>query len=240
MEFIDVLKILGRIITILPLLLVVTLIMGKRSIGELPVFDFLVIIVLGSVVGADIAEPKVNHFYTVISVIAIGLLQITVSLLKIHNRKIGKLLTFEPTIVIHNGQFLIENMKRIRYSIDNVLNMLREHDVFNVKDVEIAIIEANGSLSVKLAHPKETAKIENIHTIVPEQGMEIPVIINGILYKQVLRSFHLDEKWLENELKKNNIYDTSSVFYAAINQAKELHISSKKKTSTGQAPLILH
>ncbi|MGG0718419.1 DUF421 domain-containing protein [Robertmurraya massiliosenegalensis] len=240
MEMIEVLKILGRIVTILPLLLIVTLIMGKRSIGELPVFDFLVILVLGSVVGADIAEPDVNHYYVALAVVAIGLLQFIVSLLKIRYRKLGSLLTFEPTIVIHNGQFLIENMKRIRYSIDNVLNMLREHDVFNVKDVEIAIIEANGSLSVKLVHPKEPAKIENIHAVVSDQGIEIAVIIDGIINEQVLQSFNLDATWLERELKKNNITDARSVFYAAINQAKELHISPKKNTSSGQRPIILH
>ncbi|MDF1510218.1 DUF421 domain-containing protein [Robertmurraya sp. DFI.2.37] len=240
MEILDLLKIIGRIITILPLLLMVTLIMGKRSIGELPVFDFLVIIVLGSVVGADIAEPKVNHIYTVISVVVIGLLQIFVSLLKIHNRRLGKLLTFEPTIVIHNGQFLLNNMQRIRYSIDNVLNMLRENNVFNVKDVELAIIEANGSLSVKLIHPKEPAKIENIHAIVPEQGIEIPVIIDGVINNDVLQSFNLDQAWLEKELEKKKITNINSVFYAAINHGKELHVSPKEHRSSEQIPIIQH
>ncbi len=143
----DLLNVIGRIFTILPLLLAVTLVMGKRSIGELPVFDFLVILTLGSVVGADIAEPKVNHLFTMFAVVAIASLQMFVSYLKIKNRKFGRLVTFEPTIVIYKGQFLVNNMQAIRYSIDNVLQMLREKDVFNVTDVELAIIEANGSSS---------------------------------------------------------------------------------------------
>ena len=57
----DSLKVIGRIVTILPLLLIIGLYMGRRSIGELPVFDFLVILVLGAVVGADIADPKIDH-----------------------------------------------------------------------------------------------------------------------------------------------------------------------------------
>lgn len=62
----EILVVYGRIITILPLLLVVTLFMGKRSIGEMPVFDFLIIITLGAVVGADIADPKIEHLHTAV------------------------------------------------------------------------------------------------------------------------------------------------------------------------------
>jgi uncharacterized membrane protein YcaP (DUF421 family) len=71
----DSVKVLGRIFTILPLLLFLGLYMGKRSIGEIPVFDFLVVLVLGSVVGADIADPKIDHIHTVVAMLAIALLQ---------------------------------------------------------------------------------------------------------------------------------------------------------------------
>lgn len=239
MEWMDVLKVLGRIYTILPLLLAVTLFMGKRSIGELPVFDFLVVIVLGSVVGADIADPDINHIFTVIAIIAIGILQIIISTIKIYNRRLGRILTFEPTIVIHNGQFLVKNMKKIKYNVDNILQMLREKNVFNVKDVEIAIIEASGNISVKLQHPKEIAKIENIHSVVKDSGIEIPVIIDGVIYSAVLQKYNLDDQWLKKELKRNNISDPSSVFYASINGLKELHVSTKENNQC-QPPIILH
>lgn len=79
MQMIEFLKetglIFGRIITILPLLLIVTLLMGKRAIGELPVFDFLIIVTLGAVVGADIADPSIHHLPTAMAIIGIGILQ---------------------------------------------------------------------------------------------------------------------------------------------------------------------
>lgn len=90
----DVALVLGRVVTILPLLLFVTLFMGKRAIGELPVFDFLIIITLGAVVGADIADPDIHHLSTVITIITIGILQKIVTNWKISNRKLRKLLTF--------------------------------------------------------------------------------------------------------------------------------------------------
>lgn len=66
--FAETIIVLSRIITILPLLLIITLFMGKRSIGELPVFDYLIIITLASVTGADIADPSVPHFHTVFAI----------------------------------------------------------------------------------------------------------------------------------------------------------------------------
>ncbi len=73
----------GRIITTFPLMLTVALFMEKRSIGELPMFDFLIIIALGAVVGADIADPKIEHLHTAVAIILIGLLQRGVSTLAI-------------------------------------------------------------------------------------------------------------------------------------------------------------
>lgn len=109
---VDVLKVLFRVGTILPIMLLVTLFMGKRSIGELPVFDFLVILTLGSVVGADIAEPSVNHLPTVAAVIAIALLQKLIAWWKIKNHRVGRFLSFEPTMVMYDGQFHLQNMKK--------------------------------------------------------------------------------------------------------------------------------
>lgn len=144
----DLLLVAGRIVTIFPLLLAIALFMGKRSIGELPVFDFLVVIALGAVVGADIADPKIEHIHTGFAIILIGLMQRIVSILAIKYRKFGKLITFEPTVVISNGNLLEQNLRKVRYSIDNILQMLRENDVFHLDEVKLAVLESNGRLTV--------------------------------------------------------------------------------------------
>ncbi|MGM0829117.1 MAG: DUF421 domain-containing protein [Bacillota bacterium] len=243
MEYaLQILKILGRIATILPLALFATLYMGKRSIGELPVFDFLVILTLGAVVGADIADPKINHIYTAIAVIAIALLQKLVATWKIKNRKIGRLLTFEPTMVIYQGQFLVSKMKKIQYPIDTILQMLREQKIFNVKDVELAIVEANGNLSVKLYPEKEVARVEHIlpKPNVLNKGIDVPVVIEGEIYEKALYSRNLNESWLYEELERKNIFEVKDVFYAAINDMNELHVSIKNINNLQNLPPILH
>lgn len=86
--------------------------MGKRAIGEIPVFYFLIVIILGAVVGADIADPNIEHFPTIMAIIFIGVFQRVIANWKIANRKVGKLLTLEPTVVIQDGKFIDKNLKK--------------------------------------------------------------------------------------------------------------------------------
>ncbi|MDV2583614.1 DUF421 domain-containing protein, partial [Alkalibacillus haloalkaliphilus] len=78
------------------------------------------------------------------------------------HRKIGKKITFESTLVIQDGKLLVENLKGIRYTIDNVLQMLRQKNIFDISDVKIAIIEANGQISVLKKENKLEVTIEDI------------------------------------------------------------------------------
>lgn len=217
----------GRIITILPLILVVTLIMGKRSIAELPVFDFLVIIVLGAVVGADIADPEIEHIHTAAAIVLIGIFHIIVSKLKIKYRKFGHIITFEPTIVIQEGKFIVKNLKRIRYSIDNVLQMLREKDIFDINDVQIGIVEPNGNISVLKKPNKSEVTIEDLNINKSSNSISYPIIMDGIVSKIVLSKLSLTEEWLNQQLMSLGIKDKREVFYASITSGKILHVSLK-------------
>lgn len=221
----DILLVLGRIITILPLLLGVTIFMGKRAIGELPVFDFLIVLTLGSVVGADIADPNVKHLPTAIAIIGIGLLERFVAHIKLTNRKIGQALTFEPTIVIKDGQFLRKNMKKIRYSIDNILLMLRQNDVFYIEDVALGIIEANGKLSVFRKAEKDTPNREDFGILKQTDSIPLPIIIDGKLYKSVLTSLQVDEAWLIAMLKKQGVNAIDDVFFASLTENLSLYVT---------------
>ncbi|MBM7094715.1 DUF421 domain-containing protein [Bacillus sp. H-16] len=224
-----------RIATILPLLLAITLFMGKRSIGALPVFDFLVIMTLASVTGADIAQPDVQHIHTVVAIIGIALLQRFASHMIIKNRKVGRWMTFEPTIVIHNGKLLPGNLEKLRYSVDNILQMLREKNVFDISSVKLAIVEGNGALTVQLEGQKENVTIEDLNLTKKSPGIAYPVILEGKVYVSVLEDLGLTLSWLHEQLVERGYQNTSQVFYASINDNLELHISENEYRSEGPA-----
>ncbi|WP_070000061.1 DUF421 domain-containing protein [Cellulosilyticum sp. I15G10I2] len=240
LEFLnDSALVLGRIITILPLLLFITLYMGKRAIGELPVFDFLIIVILGAIVGADIADPEIKHLPTAVAIISVGIIQRLVASLKISNRKIGRLITFEPTIVVQNGKFLDKSLKKIHYSIDNILQMLREKDIFDISEVETAIIESSGNLSVLKKPKKNTVTLEDMKISKKISSITFPVIIEGEVYADVLKYFNLDEKWLNEQLAYQEVTDIKSIFFASLNHNHDLHISLRDETQI-LTPVIKH
>ncbi|KZE64799.1 hypothetical protein AWM68_09060 [Fictibacillus phosphorivorans] len=223
----ELLLVTGRILTIIPLMLLVALFMGKRSIGELPVFDFLVIIILGAVVGADIADPDIPHIHTAAAIVLIGLFQIIVSKLIIRQRKLGHLITFEPTIVIQDGKLIVKNLKKLRYSLDNVLQMLREKDVFDIADVHLGIIEANGRISILKKETKATVTLEDMNLVKKSANISFPIIIEGKIYVDVLKKLNLSESWLKDQLATINIIDIKTIFFASVNDKNELHVSLK-------------
>lgn len=226
MEIIKELAIVfGRIISILPLMLIVTLYMGKRSIGELPVFDFLIIIALGAVVGADIADPNINHLPTAFAIVLIGILQKFITKMAIRYRWFGKLVNFEPTVVIHKGAILNKQLKKIRYSLDDILQMLREINIYDVREVEIAIIEANGKLTA--------------HKIASNDNFTFPIIIEGKIDQKILNYLSLSESWLRQQLKEKGYANLSDIFFASVNNRKELHISALNP-SEHKIPPIRH
>lgn len=235
--FYHCLLILGRIITILPLFLFITLYMGRRSIGELPIFDYLVILTLGAVAGADIADPSIRHLETGFAIIAIGIFQRIIGKVKISNRKIGKMITFEPVIVINKGKLLRANLKRTNYSIDNILQMLREKNIFDVQNVELGVLEGSGMLSVQLKPSMMPVTLGDLKITEHSDQIAFPVVVEGEVYTTVLNQLGLDRAWLERELARMGVSMFGDIFFASINSKKELHISMKNEQAESIPPL---
>ncbi|MBG9566178.1 DUF421 domain-containing protein [Brevibacillus agri] len=237
--FSESLIVVGRVFTILPLLLIVTLFMGKRSIGELPVFDFMIIITLGSVTGADIAEPNVHHIPIAVAIVALGVLQRVVSQWSIVSRRFGKMVTFEPTVVFYNGEFLVPQLKKIRYSLDNVLQMLREKDIFDLSEIEMAIIEANGRLTVLKKSAQQPVTRQDLQIRTASTGLSLPVIVEGKICKEALKYRERDEGWLLQELKKSGVA-IEQVFLATLNRQNDLLFFEKHPDNPQRVPPVQH
>lgn len=223
----EYLQITLRILSILPLLLILTLMAGRRKIGELPIFDFLVIIILGAVVGADIADPEIHHLPTAYAVVLMVVIQYCISRLIIKNRKFGKLVTFGPTVVIQNGQFIKPNMKRLNYSIENILMYLREKEIFDLNEIEFAIIEDSGNISVLKKSQYQPITPHDMKIQTNYKGISLPIIIEGKVYDSNLTKLSLNKEWLDVQLKNNGINNANEVFYAAINTEGNLYISKE-------------
>ncbi len=214
-----------RIVSVMALFLFLILKTGRRKIGELPVYDFLSIIVIGSVIGADIAEPDIPHLPTLFAVVLIIALQYLVSYLLLNNKKIARKITFGPTVIIQNGQFIKSNMKRLKYSVENVLMLLREKDIFDLNEVDYAIVEGSGNISVLKKSQFLPLTPSDMKLKPDAKGLFVPLIIDGQVQDSSLRQLKRDKSWLASQLKQAGIHDFNEVFYAEYNVKGKLYIS---------------
>ncbi|ABR50704.1 protein of unknown function DUF421 [Alkaliphilus metalliredigens QYMF] len=222
----DYITVFFRIITIMSLLLFVTIyIMGKRPIGELPVFDFLTIITMGSIVGADIADPSIHHMPTAFAVVMLAIFQYVVSRMILKHRKFGRLVTFEPTLIMENGQFLTQNMKSVKYSIDELLMMLREKDVFYFNEVQYAIIESNGKLTVLKKAEVSPVVAKDLNVSVEEKSIADVVILEGNIEQKNMEKLQITEDVIMNLVKDQGYQDIKHIFIATYNTQQGLSIS---------------
>jgi len=219
--------IFARIVTIMILLLAATLfIMGKRPIGELPVFDFLVLVVMGAIVGADIADPEIEHMPTAFAVVVLAAIQRLVSFLSLKHRKFRKLITFEPTVVMYNGKLIYKNIKRIHYSIDEMIMMLRENEIFDISKVEYGIVEANGKLSIIKKPQYDNVTLQDLNLPFPISNSAVSVIMDGKVNHNNIKRLQLSEKDLLHMINEQGINNVKNIFYGIIDTNNNLTIST--------------
>ena len=183
--------------------------MGKREVGQLGTFDLVVFILIAELVAISI-ENKNNFFLNLIPVLILVFLQVVISKLSLKSVKFRKIVDGIPTIIIKKGVIDFKNMVDQRYSLDDLLLKLREKDVSDISEVDYAILEINGKLSV-------FKKKDNKKNTFP-----LPIIVDGKVNFDNLYSIKKSNNWLLNTLFSRNI-KVEDVFYSFY-QNNELYI----------------
>ncbi|VBB09466.1 Hypothetical protein LUCI_4761 [Lucifera butyrica] len=213
-------------------LLIFTRILGKTQVGQLTVYEYIGGITIGSIAGtvASSEPDKVwSHFYDLILFV---LLTYFVSYLTIKSRPLRKVIEGSPTIVVKDGHILTENMRGMRLDVDELYGKLREKDVLDLAEVQFAIVETSGELSVikKSDYQPLTKSDFNIHLSDPAFPVEL--IMDGEVIEDNLRKHSLSWDWLEKQLAAQDINDVSQVTYAGIDSKGQLTVS--KTTNDNQ------
>lgn len=209
-------------------LLIFTQALGKKQISQLTSFDYILGITIGSIAASlttDLSSMAWPHWVGLFTWVAAGL---SVDFLTTKSRTAAIYIEGEPVIIIMNGKILEKNMRKLRYTASNLQQQLRCKNIFDISEVQFAVLEANGELSV-LKNPElqpVTAKDMNIPPA--KTGIGIDLIYDGIVVDLNLKQINRDRKWLKSELKKQGINDTSEVFLATFEASGTLYIDKFK------------
>ena len=209
-------------------MLVITRLVGKEQLKELTPGDFVNAIAIGSIAAEMASDHKENVIYYIIAITIFGALTYFTNLLALKYRPARKLLEGQPVIVVHNGKLLEKNMAKERYSIDNLSMQLREKNVFNIADVEFAVLEPNGLLSVLLKSDKQPLTPSDLNISTQYKGISSELIIDGKVIQQNLAQNNLSEQWLMEQLKQQDIDSVNKVNFASLDTSGRLYIDKKQ------------
>ena len=198
MEYI---KIIMRISFFYFFIILIYRVMGKREVGQLGIVDLIVSILIAELVAISVEDPNKSILASVIPIACLVILQIILSFASLKSNKIRSLLDGDPSFIIKNGRINYQEMIKQKYNLDDLLTQLREKGERNIEDIEYAILENNGTLSV---FPYN----KNNKTPLP-----MPIILDGKLQKNIIRELGKDDNFIINLLKNKHLM-VNDVFYA--------------------------
>jgi len=189
-------------------------IMGKREIGKLSVFDLVVSIMIAEISAVSLQDMRLPIWHGAFVIALLVLLQLTVSFVSLRSRRMHDLIEGQPTVLIAAGQINDGEMRRTRYNMNDLLMQLREKNISNIADVEFAILETSGKLSV---FPKSSARpltAADVGVAVEPTVLLTSLIVDGQIDHDKLAQLRKSQQWLRDQLTAQGVSDAAQVFYA--------------------------
>ncbi|MDR3179019.1 MAG: DUF421 domain-containing protein [Oscillospiraceae bacterium] len=214
---------LTRTIILYLVIIVAMRLMGKRQISEMQTSELVVTLLIPDIAAIPMqntSTPMVSGFVPIIALVA---LEIFLSGIMFKSCRFHDFVCGKPVIVINNGEIDQKEMKRLRMTIPDLAEQLRQLDIFSFKDVSYGIVETNGKLSVLKKPDKLEVDASMIEISVPDTGIEMVVVNCGKISNFSLSTCGLNFNWLEEILKKENV-ELKDIFLMTANKNKEYNI----------------
>ncbi|NOU73335.1 DUF421 domain-containing protein [Paenibacillus sp. LMG 31458] len=225
----DILTIFLRTVLIYFVVFLMLKLMGKREIGKLSLFDLVISIMIAEIavfVIEDVNKPLMDG---IVPMATLVLIQILLAVLALKSRALRIFFDGKPSLLINKGMIDREEMKKHRYNLDDLMLQLRQNKIMNVADVEFAVLEPSGKLSVVEKEVKETAKVnDGIGGTIRFEGLPLPLIMDGKVQDENLEKIGKTRFWLKNQLQVKGARDFKEVFYCSIDHRGRMFLDLKR------------
>ena len=227
--------------------LAVMRIMGSREIGKLSVFDFVVSVMIAEIAVISIVEPAKAIKHAVVPLATLLAIQVGTSLILLKSRKLRLMFDAKPQIIIEKGRLNRDVMRKQRYTLDDLMVQLREQRIASVGDVEFAVLEPNGKLSVIKKQEADSGETEPVREkqekaqpdpasgtvqFPPKYRFEtlpVPLIMDGQVLVENLEKLGKNRFWLRSELRSRGITDVKDVFLCTLDHRGRLFVDAARK-----------
>ena len=204
-------------------LLILTRLMGKQQVSQLTFFDYITGITIGSIAASLTVDLDIQAIPAWVGLITWSLGPIAVGIIVTHSRKWRKIIGGEPTVVIQNGQILESNLEQMNYTVDDLRMQLRQAQAFRVADVEFAVLEPDGMLSVQMKSQLRPITPSDLQMPTNYEGLSTELIVDGHIVDANLTQLNLSREWLENQITGRG-HRVVDVYYAEIDTKGDLYV----------------
>ncbi|AWZ47804.1 DUF421 domain-containing protein [Hathewaya limosa] len=211
------------------LALLVVRLMGKRQIGELQPFEIVLTVMVSELASVAMQDNRIPLIHTIIPLIVLLILQVITSIVQLKSEKARVIFSGKPSILIENGKIDVNELRSQRININDLLEELRLKDIYNVDDVQYAILETSGQLSIIPKSDIDKVTKQDLNIKVKQEKMPVSLILDGNINNENLRLINKDKEWLMNVLENKKIYSAKNVFHAYINTEGKFMYQLKDK-----------
>lgn len=213
------------------ILLTLTRLLGTKQLGQLTIFTYITAIAMGNIAGDMVVNHDIKLLDGVAGLFFWTVLTWLVEYISLKWPKGRVILDGQPTIVIKKGELMQKELSALRLNMDDLSMLLRTNNVYSIKEVDYAIFEPNGQLSV-FKKPEYTMVTKNdlkiqadIHQYLPSE-----IIVDGRPVERNLKELDLDKKWLSDQLQNAGIGSVEEVFFAELQSDGSLYINKKQQS----------
>jgi uncharacterized membrane protein YcaP (DUF421 family) len=207
---------------------VVVRLIGKKEISQMTMWELVSAIALGSFTANIVAVKDTPIWEGIWVVVLWGALTIAVDWAALRSKRFRVALASTPVVLVANGQLQEDAMRQQRITLELLRSQLRTKNVFSLSDVEFAILEPSGKISVQLKSQKRPATPADLHVSTAYSGPATALIEDSQVLTENLQHVGLSREWLLGELARQGIADTSEVFYAELNTDGSLYIDRRQ------------
>jgi uncharacterized membrane protein YcaP (DUF421 family) len=210
------------------LVVIIVRIMGKHQIGQLQPYELVITILISELAAVPMQDTDIPLLNGIIPILTLLLIQVTLSLISLKSAAARRIICGGPSILIENGHIQQFELAKLRYNINDLLEQLRLKNIPNISDVEYAILETSGKLSVIPKSQKRPVNPQDLKITTSYEGLPTTLIIDGALQRNHLRQSRLSEDWLKNELAKFGLSNWKQVLLASLDSSGKLFIQPKE------------
>lgn len=200
---------------ILYLLVILSMrLMGKKQIGQLEPFELAITIMISELASLPMQDTRIPIMHGVIPIVTLLVLQTILALIQLRSEKMRAILSGKPSILVKSGKLDISELKKEKFNMNDLMEELRLQGYYNLEDIEYAILETSGQLSVIPKTELCNVTKADLNLTVTQDSLPIILILNGRINKENLKIINKDENWIKEQLKKNRILSINDVFLA--------------------------